>query len=178
MLGTFLFSLLGYMTKYDCSSADLNPIGGISKSDLKKFVFYCVEKYNFTSLIGIMGAQPTAELEPLKDGVIQQTDEVRLEYFFTVNSEIRFKLVQQAKLFLMHVLFNASFRVQSYDFIKNSFHCWCFTNFFSRIINIWRNLCSILVLLECLLSVCCGSSFFSKKKAASRVCRCINKFTF
>ena len=109
------------MTKYDCSSADLNPIGGISKSDLKKFVFYCVEKYNFTSLIGIMGAQPTAELEPLKDGVIQQTDEVRLEYFFTVNSEIRFKLVQQAKLFLMHVLFNASFRVQSYDFIKNSF---------------------------------------------------------
>ena len=69
------------MTKYDCSSADLNPIGGISKSDLKKFVFYCVEKYNFTSLIGIMGAQPTAELEPLKDGVIQQTDEVRLEYF-------------------------------------------------------------------------------------------------
>jgi len=68
-------SLLGYMTKYDCSSADLNPIGGISKSDLKKFVFYCVEKFNFTSLIGILGAQPTAELEPLKDGQIQQTDE-------------------------------------------------------------------------------------------------------
>jgi len=68
-------SLLGYMTKYDCSSADLNPIGGFSKTDLKKFVFYCVEKYNFTSLIGILGAQPTAELEPLKDGQIQQTDE-------------------------------------------------------------------------------------------------------
>ena len=50
--------------------------------------------------------------------------------------------------------------------------------FFSRIINISRNLCSILVLLECLLSVCCGSPFFSKKKAASRVCQCINKFTF
>ncbi|XP_057308920.1 glutamine-dependent NAD(+) synthetase-like [Hydractinia symbiolongicarpus] len=68
-------SLLGYMTKYDCSSADLNPIGGISKIDLKKFVFYCVEKYNFTSLIGILGAQPTAELEPLKEGQVQQTDE-------------------------------------------------------------------------------------------------------
>ena len=67
--------LLGYMTKYDCSSADLNPIGGISKNDLKKFVFYCVEKFNFTSLIGIIGAQPTAELEPLKDGQVQQTDE-------------------------------------------------------------------------------------------------------
>ena len=72
----FSNSLLGYMSKYDCSSADLNPIGGISKKDLKKFVFYCVEKYNFTSLIGILGAPPTAELEPLKDGQIQQTDEV------------------------------------------------------------------------------------------------------
>lgn len=69
------------MTKYDCSSADLNPVGGISKIDLKKFVFYCVEKYNFTSLIGILGAQPTAELEPLKEGQIQQTDEVRRHFF-------------------------------------------------------------------------------------------------
>lgn len=24
-------SLRGYMTKYDCSSADINPIGGINK---------------------------------------------------------------------------------------------------------------------------------------------------
>jgi NAD+ synthase (glutamine-hydrolysing) len=28
----------GYMTKYDCSSADVNPIGSISKMDLKKFL--------------------------------------------------------------------------------------------------------------------------------------------
>lgn len=26
--------LRGYFTKYDCSSADLNPIGGINKNDL------------------------------------------------------------------------------------------------------------------------------------------------
>jgi NAD+ synthase (glutamine-hydrolysing) len=31
-------SLRGYMTKYDCSSADLNPIGGISKTDLRSFL--------------------------------------------------------------------------------------------------------------------------------------------
>lgn len=31
-------ALRGYMTKYDCSSADINPIGGFSKSDLKKFL--------------------------------------------------------------------------------------------------------------------------------------------
>lgn len=92
---SFPFSLLGYMTKYDCSSADLNPIGGFSKTDLKKFVFYCVEKFNFTSLIGILGAQPTAELEPLKDGQIQQTDEVII-YFFN------FSLIWLRKLHLVH----------------------------------------------------------------------------
>ena len=30
--------LRGYLTKYDCSSADINPIGGISKTDLKAFI--------------------------------------------------------------------------------------------------------------------------------------------
>ncbi|EDO26927.1 predicted protein, partial [Nematostella vectensis] len=68
--------LRGYLTKYDCSSADINPIGGISKTDLRAFIFHCVEKYNFSSLITILGAPPTAELEPLADGQIQQKDEV------------------------------------------------------------------------------------------------------
>ena len=70
--------MCGYLTKYDCSSADINPIGGISKKDLKSFIFYCVEKFNFSSLIRILGAPPTAELEPLADGQIQQTDEVNI----------------------------------------------------------------------------------------------------
>ncbi|WAR07701.1 NADE-like protein, partial [Mya arenaria] len=52
--------LRGNMTKHDCSSADLNPIGGISKTDLR-----------------IYSAPPTAELEPLKDGKLAQIDEVR-----------------------------------------------------------------------------------------------------
>ncbi|KAF6029406.1 hypothetical protein EB796_012285 [Bugula neritina] len=57
-------SLRGYMTKYDCSSADLNPIGGISKTDLRSF-------------IQILESPPTAELEPLaENGRIAQTDEV------------------------------------------------------------------------------------------------------
>jgi NAD+ synthase (glutamine-hydrolysing) len=33
-------TLRGYLTKYDCSSADINPIGGISKVDLQSFVKY------------------------------------------------------------------------------------------------------------------------------------------
>ncbi|XP_037344390.2 glutamine-dependent NAD(+) synthetase [Pungitius pungitius] len=68
-------SLTGYFTKYDCSSADINPIGGISKTDLKSFLVYCVEQFQLTALRGILSAPPTAELEPLKDGQVSQTDE-------------------------------------------------------------------------------------------------------
>ena len=32
--------LRGYLTKYDCSSVDINPIGGINKTDLKDFLAY------------------------------------------------------------------------------------------------------------------------------------------
>lgn len=38
-------ALRGYLTKYDCSSADINPIGGISKTDLKKFLMYAKTKW-------------------------------------------------------------------------------------------------------------------------------------
>lgn len=64
------------MTKYDCSSADINPIGGIRKNNLRSFLVYCLEKFNFSSLNSIVEAPPTAELEPLRNGVVQQTDEV------------------------------------------------------------------------------------------------------
>lgn len=37
-------AIRGYFTKYDCSSGDLNPIGGISKTDLKRFIVYAGEK--------------------------------------------------------------------------------------------------------------------------------------
>lgn len=68
-------SLRGYMTKYDCSSADINPIGGISKMDLKKFLIYAKDKFALPVLSEIIAAPPTAELEPLKDGQLAQTDE-------------------------------------------------------------------------------------------------------
>lgn len=43
-------SLTGYFTKYDCSSADINPIGGITKTDLKKFLIYYAEHFQITAL--------------------------------------------------------------------------------------------------------------------------------
>lgn len=68
-------ALRGYMTKYDCSSADVNPIGGISKTDLRLFLNHAKEKFNFPVLSEILAANPTAELEPLKNGYLVQTDE-------------------------------------------------------------------------------------------------------
>lgn len=68
-------SLRGYLTKYDCSSADVNPIGGISKGDLKRFLTYARNEYCLTSLDTILTAPPTAELEPLQEGRLVQTDE-------------------------------------------------------------------------------------------------------
>jgi len=39
--------LTGYITKYDCSSADINPLGSISKKDLINFLIWAKDKYGF-----------------------------------------------------------------------------------------------------------------------------------
>ncbi|CAM9359648.1 unnamed protein product [Phaeothamnion confervicola] len=58
-------ALRGYMTKYDCSSADLNPIGAISKVDLKRLLGWASQTYGYTVLQEIAEAPPTAELRPM-----------------------------------------------------------------------------------------------------------------
>lgn len=68
-------SLRGYLTKYDCSSADINPIGAISKTDLKRFILYAADEYSMPLLRDFIDAPPTAELEPRTDEYIQ-SDEV------------------------------------------------------------------------------------------------------
>lgn len=62
--------LRGYLTKYDCSSADINPIGGISKTDLRAFLKWGAEHLGYPSLADVERAPPTAELEPLVEGVL------------------------------------------------------------------------------------------------------------
>lgn len=68
--------LRGYLTKYDCSSADINPIGGISKTDLKRFLAWGSrpDGLGLPALQGILEQPPTAELEPITDSH-KQTDE-------------------------------------------------------------------------------------------------------
>jgi NAD+ synthase (glutamine-hydrolysing) len=68
-------ALRGYMTKYDCSSADINPIGGISKVDLKRFLLWAADNIGYKELTNVVEAPPTAELEPITENYTQ-LDEV------------------------------------------------------------------------------------------------------
>lgn len=58
-------ALRGYLTKYDCSSADINPIGGISKGDLNKMLQWTSKELEADVLQEIATALPTAELRPI-----------------------------------------------------------------------------------------------------------------
>jgi len=66
--------LRGYLTKYDCSSADINPIGGISKTDLKAFIAYARDNFNMPILNDFITAVPTAELEPITKDYVQSDE--------------------------------------------------------------------------------------------------------
>ena len=68
--------LRGYLTKYDCSAADINPIGGINKSDLKAFLEYFAKESELPVLAEVAQAKPTAELRPHDESSgTQQLDE-------------------------------------------------------------------------------------------------------
>ena len=71
-------ALRGYYTKYDCSAADINPIGGINKRDLKSFLWWAGENasngdFSIPVLRAVAEAPPSAELTGA-EGV--QSDEV------------------------------------------------------------------------------------------------------
>ncbi|CAI2387896.1 unnamed protein product [Moneuplotes crassus] len=60
-------ALTGNITKYDNSSGTLNPIGGLNKDDLRKFLEYAKEEFGLDSLQSILDANPTPELRPSDD---------------------------------------------------------------------------------------------------------------
>jgi NAD+ synthase (glutamine-hydrolysing) len=67
-------ALRGYMTKYDNSSADINPIGSISKVDLRRFLRWAAETKGYAALRDVVEAVPTAELEPASADYVQQDE--------------------------------------------------------------------------------------------------------
>ena len=74
-------ALRGYLTKYDCSSGDINPIGGISKHDLRRFLNWAESNLGYTALSDIVDAPPTAELEPITETYTQiDEDDMGMTY--------------------------------------------------------------------------------------------------
>lgn len=67
-------SLRGYLTKYDCSSADINPIGSIDKADLKRFIAWAEKNFDLPCLHDFLTAVPTAELEPITENYVQSDE--------------------------------------------------------------------------------------------------------
>jgi len=78
--------LRGYYTKYDCSAADINPIGSISKEDLKKFLNWGADELGYPELANVLAAPPTAELEPITADYTQ-SDEVDMGMSYKELSE-------------------------------------------------------------------------------------------
>ncbi|VEU21451.1 DEKNAAC102707 [Brettanomyces naardenensis] len=66
--------LRGYLTKYDNSSADINPIGSISKVDLIRFIKWAEVNFEMPILREFVDATPTAELEPITDSHVQSDE--------------------------------------------------------------------------------------------------------
>ena len=56
--------------------------------ETKFMIFPSTETMNLSSLVGILSAPPTAELEPLKDGRLAQTDEQATVSTFFVKREL------------------------------------------------------------------------------------------
>ncbi|KAL9587904.1 MAG: hypothetical protein Q9203_003282 [Teloschistes exilis] len=68
-------SLRGYLTKYDCSSADINPIGAIDKQDLKRLIAWAEKEFELACLQEFLTAVPTAELEPITESYTQSDEQ-------------------------------------------------------------------------------------------------------
>lgn len=79
--GNLSEQLRGYLTKYDCSSADLNPIGSIDKADLIAFLKWSKTNMNLPIIDSFIIATPTAELVPFSETYTQSDeDEMGMTY--------------------------------------------------------------------------------------------------
>jgi NAD+ synthase (glutamine-hydrolysing) len=78
-------NLRGYYTKYDASSADIAPLGSISKTDAKSFLGWARDNWDLPILTEFLEAPPTAELQPL---AVNQTDEEDMGFTYAELSEL------------------------------------------------------------------------------------------
>lgn len=77
-------ALRGFYTKYDASSADINPIGSFSKTDLRKYLRWSINRYqherpNFDVITRILDVTASPELTPTDAKGAVQDDEIDIE---------------------------------------------------------------------------------------------------
>ncbi|KAF2786729.1 glutamine-dependent NAD(+) synthetase with GAT domain-containing protein [Melanomma pulvis-pyrius CBS 109.77] len=88
-------NLRGYYTKYDASSADISPLGSISKSDVRAFQRWARDNWNLPSLTNIINAKPTPELRPQAAGL--QDDESDSEMGMTYEELAEFGILRKVE---------------------------------------------------------------------------------
>ena len=49
--------------------------GGISKTDIRRFLYWAADHLGYSELRSVVAAPPSAELEPIREGEEAQTDE-------------------------------------------------------------------------------------------------------
>ncbi|RMZ76836.1 hypothetical protein DV738_g4770, partial [Chaetothyriales sp. CBS 135597] len=88
-------ALRGYLTKYDCSSGDIAPLGSISKSDAKAFLAWASETWHMPIIREFIEARPSAELLPLSAG--EQDDESESEMGLTYDELSTFGVLRKVE---------------------------------------------------------------------------------
>ncbi|KAJ1518249.1 Glutamine-dependent NAD(+) synthetase [Coelomomyces lativittatus] len=91
-----LLFLFGYYTKYDCASADLNPIGSLTKSDLRCFLDFAIKHLPLPFLEEFLSAPPSAELSA------SQTDEVDMGLSYATLSRLAYARKDMGPSTLFH----------------------------------------------------------------------------
>jgi NAD+ synthase (glutamine-hydrolysing) len=86
-------NLRGYYTKYDASSADLAPLGSISKNDAKAFLRWARDAWQLPALGEVLDARPSAELRPVESG--EQDDEADTEMGMTYDELSAFGVLRK-----------------------------------------------------------------------------------
>lgn len=62
------------------------PAGGISKTDIRRFLYWAADHLGYTELRGVVAAPPSAELEPIREGEEAQTDEQDMGMTYDVST--------------------------------------------------------------------------------------------
>jgi hypothetical protein len=81
-----------------CPRLCVAPTGGISKQDLRRFLKWGAQHLGYPELANVEAAPPTAELEPIREGVAPQTDEQDMGMKYEVGAEVQEPLIFKSAL--------------------------------------------------------------------------------